>query len=441
MELLFIVFILTNINYIISNDEDFECEIDKPLYDITTNSCVISSFDESKHKISNKIIKKQWQNRINQIGIEGNWYMGYDISSNGDLIIQSIRYFSGTLIKERVFYGIKSNGRELFFDEEENKFINQITINSSTIYKKFESEFIKIKLINDDKDYYLSSSISNHTIEIINLNDNEITGIFQGLLFDQEVISFRYSIFELSNPKTYMFGFIIKNDSNFYLSLQKFQFYKTDLNQEDSFNKLGYSLQNENFEVYNSKIISCIEISKYSIIQCFYLDTAKYLTVGLYQEENLNFTFSEKILDNFIDFGALTEYKGFYKCILLKKEISILSYVMKNETNNALFIQIKEIVYKSNKNEYSLEDYIVRYKEIMVSKDIVISDNDNHFYSFDIIKNNDNKFSIAFFAKSLNKIFVIIIQLYKIHDTNLYIKYYSINLNLYGYSIFLYLVI
>ena len=100
MKLLFIVFILTNINYIISNDEDFECEIDKPLYDITTNSCVISSFDESKHIISNKIIKKQWQNRINQIGIEGNWYMGYDISSNRDLIIQSIRYFGGTLSKK-----------------------------------------------------------------------------------------------------------------------------------------------------------------------------------------------------------------------------------------------------------------------------------------------------------------------------------------------------
>ena len=96
-----------------------------------------------------------------------------------------------------------------------------------------------------------------------------------------------------------MFGFIIKNDSNFYLSLQKFQFYKSDLNQEDSFNKLGYSLQNENFEVYNSKIISCIEISKYSIIQCFYLDTAKYLTVGLYQEENLNFILSEKNLRYF----------------------------------------------------------------------------------------------------------------------------------------------
>ena len=93
MKLFFIAFILTNIKYIITdlgqtNDEDFECEIDIPLYDITTNSCVISSFDESKHKISNKIIKKQWQNRINQIGIEGNWYMGYDISSNGDLIIQ-----------------------------------------------------------------------------------------------------------------------------------------------------------------------------------------------------------------------------------------------------------------------------------------------------------------------------------------------------------------
>ena len=446
MKPLFFLYVLANIKLIISelgqtNNEDFECGLDEPLYDITTNSCVISSFDESKHKISNNIIKKQWQNRINQIGIQENWYMGYDISSKGDLIIQSSRYYLGQVIKERYFYGIKSNGRELFYDEGENKFINQKIIISNSNYKKFETEFIKIKLINDDEnDYYLSTTTMNNSIEINDLNANKIEGVYQELLLGENILSsIRYSIFELINdPKTYMFGLIVKCNSSYYLSLQKFQFNKTDLNQENSFQKLGFSLLTENFKIYNSKIISCIEISKYQVIQCFYLDTDKYLSVGLFNEDNLNYIYSERVFENYtVDNSNLPEYNGFYKCILLKNEISILSYILKNEEGKFnLFIEIKKLTYNSNHNTYNFEDYLVKYKQIMINKDIVISD--SYFYSFDIIKNNNYKFSVAYYANGLNKIILVIAQLYKIHDTNLYIKYYSINLKLYGFSIFRY---
>ena len=53
-----------------------------------------------------------------------------------------------------------------------------------------------------------------------------------------------------------MFGLIVKCDYSYYLSLQRFQFGKTDLNQENSFQKLGFSLLTENFKIFNSKMIS-----------------------------------------------------------------------------------------------------------------------------------------------------------------------------------------
>ena len=208
MKFLFILYIFAYIKYIITfgenNNDNYICDLDTPLID-ESGSCIISKFNESENQIANKIVKTQFMNNINQIGIEGNCFMGFDISSNGDLIIQSVGYPRNVVIKERNFYVIKSNGREFFYDKNTNKFINQIIINSTSEYFKFESEFIRIKLFNDDEnDYYLSTSVFNYTTtEIIDLNKNEIFGTYQGLLFGQQNFSsIRYSIFELShNPK------------------------------------------------------------------------------------------------------------------------------------------------------------------------------------------------------------------------------------------------
>jgi hypothetical protein len=133
-----------------------ECPKEAPLLDKNSGSCVYDSYDESINEISNSIIKIQWLNKINQIGEIKTWFIGTDFSSEGDLIIQSFIYDGDVVILERYFYGIKNNGRALFYNEE-NGFTNQILINSSSTAFKFESEFIRIKLNNDDgKDYYLS---------------------------------------------------------------------------------------------------------------------------------------------------------------------------------------------------------------------------------------------------------------------------------------------
>ena len=199
------------------NNEDNLCLLDTPLLIKNSSSieCVYEKFDETKHEISNKITRTQWLNKMNILGELKTWFIGIDFSSKGDLIIQSMNYQKGQIFPTRYFYGIKENGRALFYVPENNKFTNQISIISTTIYQKYESEFVLIKLNNDEKDYYLSSCFENHTIEIVDFYENKVVGVPQGnILGDSLCISVMYSIIQLKNEyKTYRVCFIADNTS------------------------------------------------------------------------------------------------------------------------------------------------------------------------------------------------------------------------------------
>ena len=149
---------------IFSEETDFICPRNTPLLVINSanNDCVYETYNRDVHKISNEIINIQWLNKMNELGVIKTWYIASDFNSKGDLIIQSFIYEDDKIFQERYFYGIQSNGRPLFYDQENNKFNIQITILSTSLFPKFESEFIRIKLTNDDdKDYYLTSSFGN----------------------------------------------------------------------------------------------------------------------------------------------------------------------------------------------------------------------------------------------------------------------------------------
>ena len=231
-----IVFIFSEnqINY------DFECPRETPLFNIFSNSCVYERYDENKHIILNNIIKTQWLNRINPIGIEGFIIINSEISSNGDLIIESIPYSSET----RFLYVIKSNGRALFYDEEKSDFIYQINVTTSH-FKKSRSKLIKINLIGDDeKDYYISVSYCNNTIDIIDIYNKKINSLPQGEIFDFLNCYDFYILNLINEDKTYIFYSIEEkynlniNYYDHYLSLQKFQFYNLDLSQNKNYKKL-----------------------------------------------------------------------------------------------------------------------------------------------------------------------------------------------------------
>ena len=138
-------FILKEI-FVISEDinNNYICQIDAPLLDSQTSECVYAEYNVNNHIISNKIIETQWLNRMNQIGEIHTWYMVSDFSSYGDLIIQSFIYLNDRAYPERYIFGIKSNGRPLFYDKDNGKFINEMTLCSTSIYPKFEAQIKRI---------------------------------------------------------------------------------------------------------------------------------------------------------------------------------------------------------------------------------------------------------------------------------------------------------
>ena len=98
-------------------------------------------------------------NKRNFIGINKTRFMNSDFSSNGDLIIESFPYSNAITI--RFLYIKKFNGRTLFYDEEKNEFAYHILKNMNLL--------IKINLIrNNEKDYFISHSFFNYSINIDN---------------------------------------------------------------------------------------------------------------------------------------------------------------------------------------------------------------------------------------------------------------------------------
>ena len=431
--------------FILSESNTDVCPRESPLLikNSTTDECVYEKYDETKHEISNKIIQTQWLNKINILGVFSTWYIGTDLSSTNDLIIQSFVYDHDIIYPTRYFYGIKANGRSLFYIQEENKFTNQIAINSTTTYKKFESVFIRIKLVNDDKkDYYLSSCFNNYTIELIDFYNNKVIGVPQDNLFgDALCISLIYTILELKREeKTYMFCFISDNKTGFYLYFQKFKFKNVDLAQENSYEKISFSQFTDEFKVHTSTTISCIEIIKYNIIQCFYMNTSNYLTVGLFGEEMLDFIYSEIIDNTTISASETEKVDIYYQSIHLKNEISIFGYILDKNNHECIYIQIKEIIYNKYYSKYEIEDYLIKYKKIEVKLEGKIYF-DTFYYLSDLKKLNDNKFSLISTSQNQNpyQLYIIIFEFYNFHDTNLFIRYYNVPVIFYNFYIYRYI--
>ena len=441
------LFVSIQKNFILSESNNFICPINKPLLVINSenNECVINPYNPNNYKISNEIIKIQWLNKMNNLGINDAWYMAFDFSTKGDLIIESLIFRNAFVFKERYYYGIKSNGRPLFYIKENDKFTNQITLKSNSDIVKFESIMIKIKLTNnDDKDYYLSSCFDNNTIDIFDFYNHKVYGIFQQKLFDYSIWSTKYyNILELKNEdKTYMFCFIGQKDNHYYLSLQKLKFNNANITKENSYKKIASSLISQEFSIYNSLTLTCFEISKYNIIQCFYLNINGNYTVGLFKEDTLDFIYSEIIDEAPQGILVNNSIEIFYRSINLKNEISVFAYML-NVEPESIFIQIKNLVYNKYGLKYELEDYLIKYKRIEMKKEGEYIFN-SYYYLSDLKRINPNKFvlisSDKYDSEIAYNLYIIIFDIYNFHETNLFIRYYYIQLILYNYKIYRYLL-
>ena len=229
-------------------------------------------------------------------------------------------------------------------------------MNAVTSSLKFEGELIKIKLVNDDEnEYFLNPSFEDNSIDMIDLNNNRIYGVNQYNLLGVFMISKINSIFELKKKsKNYLFCSIGEQDKDqgiYYIIFKKYIFKKVDISQTNSIEQKSSSEFIDELKVYRGLIISCFEIEKYDIIECFYVNTTHYLTIGLFKEDSYELIKSEVIEETVIpsDYDRWSDF--FHQCIHLKNEISILGYTLGKNVYNNINLQIKQIVY----NNYHLK--------------------------------------------------------------------------------------
>ena len=164
---------------------------------------------------------------------------------------------------------------------------------------------------------------------------------------------------------------------------------------------------------------------RFNLIQCFYLNTDSYLTIGLFNESNLEFINSE-IVDNITILSSVTTQ--FYRSILLKDEISILGYRLDNTSYN-IYLQIKNII--NNNNKYEIVNYL-NFERIKLNKNNSNEFNfDSYYYAINMLKINEHRFAIISPSKTYYELFLIIFDIHKNSDISLFIRYYKIPIKIY----------
>ena len=226
-------------------------------------------------------------------------------------------------------------------------------------------------------------SLSSSIIEIINFENNEILTFSKDILFGNYTWSSKInSVFELNN-NIYLFCLISENN----LLFNKYKYYNSDLSQDNSFELIS-SKNYTNF-ASNSRIISCIEISTYNIIECLYINNELFYTISLFNENNLQYIQSYEIDETSLIYeGNISYYNYYYQSIYLKNEISIIAYILDPESN-IIYIQIKELIY--NNDNYVLNNYFLNNPKIEINSDGKYTFS-SYYYISKLVKIDDRDF-------------------------------------------------
>jgi WD40 repeat protein len=161
----FIIFLFsTNLFYAFLKD----CNKTEPI--LKDNYCQLiyceqSKFNTNECSINNTIIKTQWLNDIIRISDDYFRYINVVSNKNGDIFIETSPV---TQSSKRIFYGLKTNGR-FYFQNEDTPFY--ILNEMDRGLKRHYSELYNIVLSND-QEYLLSISTEGY-VEIYDFDNNE----------------------------------------------------------------------------------------------------------------------------------------------------------------------------------------------------------------------------------------------------------------------------
>ena len=353
------------------------CEINEPF--LKGTSCV--NYKEKTCKIDNDIAKIQFLNNIIWIGEENYRYVNFALFSNGDMIIETTN-IPGT--KKRIFYGMKKDGRELFY--KDNKWSSNYNMEGEDI--RYEAEIFVVKINggtgeeNNEKEYLVSIAKKKQYAELYDFENDKIYKKDSSILLGSEMVgpkgcALNYTI---NKDNIIIFSYISSNDQNLYIKKMKF----TSINIENNNNQIIGS--NYAYSGFGNQVSCTVTSSNY--IACFYIYMNQYLmffgTISSYDSE-LN------CLDTYDLYDLYASAFSFMKCIHLKEEIAVFAYFNFSETNAYTTPQLLRLFF-CKINNGKIEEYLINQKSYFSLEKYMFCINDT---LNDMIRISENKICIT----------------------------------------------
>ena len=357
-------------------------------------------------------------NKIIRIGDHNFRYIHFSYFSNGDMIIDTSAY---PISQERRFFGLKTNGR-FFFDNEETPYCS---INVDHDKGRIEGESYRITIKSDNIDYNGKEVILGiskaadevHYVEIYDLDNKTLMAKYLTTEKFGNIYSDYFSITKSPDEtdNVYTIAYVDKQPGDFYIQIRKAYFtFDTSLKY---MNKTNYEIQTG-----DQRTLSCFYIEKLLYL-CYYLSAdALHLRVRAYSPD-----FSTEVKSNVYDAPSTYGGSTFFKGIHFKANNGIFTYY--KIAQNYPTISILNCLNNGTMYPYNNFGEINLDKETDFNKDVNLND---------IIKINDYQICyISVNGDDKTKFKIIIFTLYN-NDTLMNIRYYSNEMwNNYGVRIFL----
>ena len=417
----FLLFQLIFFNYSLCQD----CPRDKPI--LKDNECQMvycspEEFENNTCTISNYYQKVQWINNFHLFGIRYITHICPISNSKGELFLlaQSLMFGDG----HKYLFGFSENGDGLFYDETYHCHYSFSPIDFQS--RTYPETFRYVEYNN--KGFLLSTSYESNMYLI------DYTNKTYSELRDNLLSQYSDTIFKLNNyeQETYFTDFIYcdkqYNFNECWLNLRIFRFDLTKI-------QIILDIPEKINILYKNKI-HCFQIEG-NYIQCLYTTEEKInelkvynRMLSLFNSKNLNLLYNETIENN------IDTYCSFDNVIQLKENVFVIGYSSPNN-QNAIKLMLKKLVIDNNNFYY--DNYINSLEYININEDNYYLIQNSTAKRNYMVKISENKFSLLInefkdetkFTYGNKKLIILICTIYN-KETNIIIRYYTINFGLYG---------
>ena len=239
------------------------------------NQCVsFCSKEELKLKtciIDEETVKIQFMTNLIIVGSKDYRYININSNQYNDMVIQTSKSSgSGIGSGDRLFYGLKNNGRFLFKNEslKESPYLYyKITGEATQYQQRYEGESSFIQLYdennpsNNGKEYYLSIGKGEQYAELFDFENNDYNTRKSSSFFKKVISSDRGTFIRLKHSNT--------NYDYFYLIIAVNKEDDDDDDEEYAFYLKAFSFSSYILSTINEKKSGSIECSKNKIVSCF----------------------------------------------------------------------------------------------------------------------------------------------------------------------------